>query len=67
MAYSANWGSFPSWGNHATERFAETIKAKAIWIVVAAVVMAWLFLVCQYESWTLPGSVLLHYPQMAQE
>lgn len=32
---------------------------QAIWIVLAAVVMAWLFLVCQYESWTLPGSVML--------
>jgi multidrug efflux pump subunit AcrB len=26
---------------------------QAIWIVLAAVVMAWLFLVAQYESWTL--------------
>lgn len=32
---------------------------KAIWIVLAAVVMAWLFLVAQYESWTLPASVML--------
>lgn len=31
----------------------------AIWIVLAAVVMAWLFLVAQYESWTLPASVML--------
>jgi hydrophobe/amphiphile efflux-1 (HAE1) family protein len=33
--------------------------SQAIWIVLAAVVMAWLFLVAQYESWTLPGSVML--------
>ena len=32
---------------------------QAIWIVLAAVVMAWLFLVAQYESWTLPASVML--------
>lgn len=32
---------------------------QAIWIVLAAVAMAWLFLVAQYESWTLPGSVML--------
>ncbi|UGS41790.1 efflux RND transporter permease subunit [Pseudocitrobacter corydidari] len=32
---------------------------QAIWIVLAAVVMAWLFLVAQYESWTLPVSVML--------
>lgn len=32
---------------------------QALWIVLAAVVMAWLFLVAQYESWTLPGSVML--------
>jgi hydrophobe/amphiphile efflux-1 (HAE1) family protein len=32
---------------------------QVIWIVFAAVVMAWLFLVAQYESWTLPGSVML--------
>lgn len=32
---------------------------QAIAIVLAAVVMAWLFLVAQYESWTLPGSVML--------
>ncbi|MGU3521875.1 efflux RND transporter permease subunit [Enterobacteriaceae bacterium C23F] len=32
---------------------------QAVWIVLAAVVMAWLFLVAQYESWTLPGSVML--------
>ncbi|MEG1211151.1 MAG: efflux RND transporter permease subunit [Leclercia sp.] len=31
---------------------------QAIWIVLAAVVMAWLFLVAQYESWTLPASVM---------
>ena len=28
-------------------------------IVLAAVAMAWLFLVAQYESWTLPASVML--------
>ncbi|WP_312624572.1 efflux RND transporter permease subunit [Scandinavium sp.] len=33
--------------------------SQAVWIVLAAVVMAWLFLVAQYESWTLPGSVML--------
>lgn len=27
--------------------------------MLAAVVMAWLFLVAQYESWTLPASVML--------
>lgn len=32
---------------------------QAIWIVLAAVAMAWLFLVAQYESWTLPASVML--------
>ncbi|ENO0283329.1 efflux RND transporter permease subunit [Enterobacter asburiae] len=32
---------------------------QAMWIVLAAVVMAWLFLVAQYESWTLPASVML--------
>lgn len=32
---------------------------QAVWIVLAAVVMAWLFLVAQYESWTLPASVML--------
>ncbi|WP_312771989.1 efflux RND transporter permease subunit, partial [Escherichia coli] len=32
---------------------------QAIWIVLAAVVMAWLFLVAQYESWTLPARVML--------
>jgi hydrophobe/amphiphile efflux-1 (HAE1) family protein len=32
---------------------------QALWIVLAAVVMAWLFLVAQYESWTLPASVML--------
>ena len=32
---------------------------QAIWIVLAAVVMAWLFLIAQYESWTLPASVML--------
>lgn len=31
---------------------------QAVWIVLAAVVMAWLFLVAQYESWTLPASVM---------
>ena len=30
-----------------------------MWILIAAVVMAWLFLVAQYESWTLPASVML--------
>ncbi|HFT6696151.1 TPA: efflux RND transporter permease subunit [Klebsiella pneumoniae] len=32
---------------------------QAVWIVLAAVAMAWLFLVAQYESWTLPASVML--------
>ena len=32
---------------------------QAVWILIAAVVMAWLFLVAQYESWTLPASVML--------
>ncbi|HCK3386735.1 TPA: efflux RND transporter permease subunit [Klebsiella pneumoniae] len=32
---------------------------QAVWIVLAAVAMAWLFLVAQYESWTLPVSVML--------
>ena len=32
---------------------------QAIWIVLAAVAMAWLFLVAQYESWTQPASVML--------
>jgi multidrug efflux pump subunit AcrB len=32
---------------------------QAMWIVLAAVAMAWLFLVAQYESWTLPASVML--------
>lgn len=34
-------------------------RQRAIWIVTAAVAMAWLFLVAQYESWTLPASVML--------
>lgn len=29
------------------------------WLALAAVAMAWLFLVAQYESWTLPASVML--------
>ncbi len=32
---------------------------QALWIILAAVVMAWMFLVAQYESWTLPASVML--------
>ena len=32
---------------------------QAVWIVLAAVAMAWLFLVEQYESWTLTASVML--------
>ncbi len=32
---------------------------QAVWIVLAAVAMAWLFPVAQYESWTLPASVML--------
>ena len=32
---------------------------QAVWIVLAAAVLAWLFLVAQYESWTLPASVML--------
>ncbi|MCX2643811.1 efflux RND transporter permease subunit, partial [Klebsiella pneumoniae] len=31
---------------------------QAAGIVLAAVAMAWLFLVAQYESWTLPASVM---------
>lgn len=32
---------------------------QALWIIVAAITIAWLFLVAQYESWTLPASVML--------